>query len=125
MSLSSPAVCITAATRPWAMALRGVCPKTVTEPAVGSDKPRIMSIVVVLPAPFGPRKATISPCRISRSMPRTACTDPKSFRKPVAETARSPSTPGADPFRPADVVVVDVMSFRMAAHRGEREVPPS
>ena len=115
MSLSSPAVCMTAATRPWAMALRGVWPRTVTEPAVGSESPRIMSMVVVLPAPFGPRNATISPCRISRSIPRTACTDPKSLRSPSARIARSPSTPA--PVGPADVVVMVVMASRMASRR--------
>ena len=36
-----------------------------------------MSIVVVLPAPFGPRKATISPGSTVRSMPWTASTAPK------------------------------------------------
>ncbi len=104
------------------MALRGVCPKTVTEPAVGSERPRIMSIVVVLPAPFGPRKATISPGRMSRSIPRTAWTEPKSLRSPVAEIARSlvpPSAPGVD------VVVVVVMSSRMGRPAVVDDVPSS
>src|SRR3954451_16021283 len=46
-----------------------------------------MSIVVVLPAPFGPRKATISPCWSSRSMPRTASTEPNDLVTPESETA--------------------------------------
>ena len=37
------------------------------EPAVGSSTPRIMLMVVVLPAPFGPSRPTISP----RARPRT------------------------------------------------------
>src|ERR1051326_8164479 len=35
--------------------------------------------VVVLPAPFGPRKPKTSPSRTSRSMPLTALSDPKCF----------------------------------------------
>ena len=35
-----------------------------------------MSIVVVFPAPFGPRRATVSPGVMSRSTPRTARTGP-------------------------------------------------
>ena len=85
-SLSSPPVCMTAATRPRAMACRGAMPNTSTRPAVGWDRPSTMSIVVVLPAPFGPRKATISPGWISRSIPRTACTSPKVFVTPSSRT---------------------------------------
>ena len=36
-------------------------PATVTRPDVAVVKPAIMRIVVVLPAPLGPRKPTISP----------------------------------------------------------------
>ena len=85
-SLSSPPVCMTAATRPRAMACRGAMPNTSTSPDVGRDRPSTMSIVVVLPAPFGPRKATISPGWISRSIPRTACTSPKVFVTPSSRT---------------------------------------
>ena len=46
-----------------------------------------MSMVVVLPAPLGPRKATISPCSRVRSMPRTAWTEPKSLVTPEIWTA--------------------------------------
>src|SRR6476469_4505044 len=46
-----------------------------------------MSIVVVLPAPFGPRKATISPERIVRSRPSTAVTEPKRLVSPRSATA--------------------------------------
>jgi hypothetical protein len=40
-----------------------------------------MSIVVDLPAPFGPSRATVSPAAIETSMPRTACTGPCGDRK--------------------------------------------
>ena len=69
------------------MACRGSRPSTVALPVVGLDSPSTMSMVVVLPAPLGPRKATISPCWSSRSMPRTACTSPKALVTPESETA--------------------------------------
>jgi hypothetical protein len=49
-------------------------PKTSTEPELGRDSPSIMSIVVVFPAPFGPKKATTSPGLTVKSTPRTART---------------------------------------------------
>ncbi len=61
MSLSSPPVCSTAETSPCETAPRGVSPNTRTVPPSGSERPSSMSIVVVLPAPFGPRKPKISP----------------------------------------------------------------
>jgi hypothetical protein len=39
--------------------------------------PVTIRIVVVLPAPFGPRKPTISPSSTVNEMPRTASTVPK------------------------------------------------
>ena len=49
-------------------------PATVAVPAVGRSSVVSMRRVVVLPAPFGPRKPTISPSSTVRSTPRTACT---------------------------------------------------
>ena len=43
-------------------------------PAVGRSSVVSIRRVVVLPAPFGPRKPTISPASTVRSTPRTACT---------------------------------------------------
>src|SRR5215467_4638965 len=51
-------------------------PATVAVPAVGRNSVVSMRRVVVLPAPFGPRKPTISPSSTSRSTPRTASTGP-------------------------------------------------
>ena len=42
-------------------AVAGSCPRTETWPAVRCRKPSRICTVVVLPAPFGPRKAKISP----------------------------------------------------------------
>ena len=93
-SLSRPPVCMTAETSPRAMAWRGWRPRTSTEPVVGCDRPRTMSMVVVLPAPLGPRKATISPGSSERSMPRTAWTGPKSLVTPDRWTAGTVAPPG-------------------------------
>ena len=54
----------------------GSTPSTLTSPAVRVRKPSRISTVVVLPAPFGPRKAKISPRSTSRSMPATASSSP-------------------------------------------------
>src|SRR5262249_51835720 len=41
-------------------------------PAVGNSRPHIILMVVVLPAPLGPRKANNSPCAICRLRSSTA-----------------------------------------------------
>ena len=61
---------------PASTASVGVDPKSETVPASGRIRPNIMSIVVVLPAPLGPSRASVSPGLIVRSMPRTALTTP-------------------------------------------------
>src|ERR1043166_144433 len=48
------------------------CPATVTHPDVGVTMPQTMLMSVVLPAPFGPKSAKISPLRISRLISRRA-----------------------------------------------------
>ena len=78
---------MTAETRPRAIAWRGWSPSTSTVPDVGWESPSTMSMVVVLPAPLGPRKATISPGSRVRSMPRTAWTSPKSLVTSESRTA--------------------------------------
>ncbi len=44
------------------------CPSTVTVPSLGLTMPQMMLMSVVLPAPFGPSRAKISPRWISRLM---------------------------------------------------------
>ena len=51
-------------------------PTTVAEPAVGCSSVVSIRSVVVLPAPFGPRKPTISPGSTAKSTPHTASTRP-------------------------------------------------
>ena len=45
-------------------------------PELGRSKPTIILIVVVLPAPLGPRKANSSPRGISTVRPATATVEP-------------------------------------------------
>src|SRR5260221_13003762 len=49
------------------------CPAAVTVPVVGVTMPHTMLMSVVLPAPFGPRSAKISPFTMSRSTFFSAC----------------------------------------------------
>ena len=95
MSGRRPAVCMTAATSPRSTAWRGLIPKTLASPLVGRLSPRIMSIVVVLPAPLGPRRATTSPGRMVRSIPSTAVTSPKDLCRSVSRTASTWSVRGS------------------------------
>src|SRR5438128_4745226 len=46
-------------------------------PAVGVMSPSSIWIVVVLPAPFGPSRPRISPCRMANETPSTAVKSPK------------------------------------------------
>src|SRR6478752_1567419 len=55
---------------------RGARPLTVTEPQVGSSRPRIMRIVVDFPAPFGPRKPVTVPGRTLNVRSETAVVGP-------------------------------------------------
>ena len=74
-STSAP-VCSMPPTVPAATASAGDFPNSVTVPESGRVRPSTISIVVVLPAPFGPRMATVSPGAMARSTERTARTLP-------------------------------------------------
>ena len=52
------------------------CPSSVTRPESGVFWPLSMSKQVLLPAPFGPISARISPAFSANDTPRTACTPP-------------------------------------------------
>src|SRR5690242_14069054 len=62
-------------------------PRMAALPAVGFSRPVSILIVVVFPAPLGPRKPTISLCPIVRSIPFTAIWTPYVLRSPRASTA--------------------------------------
>src|SRR5439155_22297086 len=55
-------------------AVQGMNPATSTPPLVGYRRPASILRVVVLPAPFGPRNATISPGSMRNVTSRTART---------------------------------------------------
>ena len=70
-------------------ALRSVAsgiPSMRITPSVGSSTPRIMLIVVVLPAPFGPSSPTISPAPTSNETLSTATVPRYCFRNPFTES---------------------------------------
>src|SRR5262245_26702080 len=54
------------------------------EPCVGATKPFKSRIVVVLPAPLGPRKATTCPLGMENETSRTARNDPNCLQSPSA-----------------------------------------
>ena len=60
-------------------------PRWRSRPAVGSRTPRIMLIVVVLPAPFGPRRPTISPGETEKETPSTARSLPNDLARRSTE----------------------------------------
>src|SRR6266545_2860166 len=74
-------VCSIAPIAPAWIASAGVMPNSETRPVSGGSRPSSMSIVVDLPAPFGPSRATVSPGAIEMSTLRTACTGPCEVRK--------------------------------------------
>src|SRR5487761_2008810 len=70
-------------------------PATVALPEVGAIRPHKIRMVVDFPAPFGPRKPKISPCRTSIETRSTATKSPKVFVKLSMRTAtRSGCTRG-------------------------------
>src|SRR4051794_13027063 len=60
---------------------RQVRPRISTSPESGVVKPSRISIVVVFPAPFGPRRPKHSPLSTDRSSPSTAFTSGKYLRR--------------------------------------------
>ncbi len=75
-------------------------PATVAEPAVGIASVHSMLIVVVLPAPFGPRNPKVSPRKTSNSTPATATRSPNRFSSPRTEMTESGVAAPVSPRRP-------------------------
>src|ERR1019366_5550330 len=69
----------------------GSAPSTLTRPADRARNPSRISIVVVLPAPFGPRSVTTSPVRMSKSMPSRTSMAPYRIRRSRTSAAISAS----------------------------------
>src|SRR5947208_1329639 len=72
--------------------VQGTNPVASTRPLVGYKSPASILSVVVLPAPFGPRNATISPGSIRNVTSRTACTSRYRGRKSARRAPRSPGS---------------------------------
>src|SRR6185312_13609121 len=104
----SPPVWSIAPTPPAATASSGFNPKMLTEPPSGSSRPRSMSIVVDLPAPFGPSSATVSPAPTETSIPRTARTAPYDLITPLSSTPlAAPTTALCLPVPPSCAASLD------------------
>jgi hypothetical protein len=54
-------------------------PATVAEPEVGESRVPSVRTIVVLPAPFGPRKPKTSPCPTSKETSSKAMRSPNRF----------------------------------------------
>src|ERR1700679_2257079 len=65
-------------------------------PPVGEDSPSSIRSVVVLPAPFGPRKPVIVPGASANERSSTATTLPKRFRSDSARTTATADPVGLD-----------------------------
>src|ERR1700756_1806328 len=78
----------------------------VAMPDVGRSSPRIMRMVVVLPAPLGPRKPVTTPGSIEQVRPSTARLLPKTL------------------VSPANSIIVPILSLRggVRLHRGRSGV---
>src|SRR2546422_7628370 len=72
--------------------VQGTNPAASTRPLVGYKSPASILSVVVLPAPFGPRNATISPGSIPNVTSRTACTSRYRGRRSARRAPRSPGS---------------------------------
>ena len=70
----------------------GSSPRTRTVPPPGRRYPSMISTVVVLPAPFGPRRATSSPPRPSATRRRAPSDRRSAFEAPVTTIAASAVT---------------------------------
>src|SRR5580704_4837985 len=96
-------------------------PKTSACPDVGRDKPRMMSMVDVLPAPLGPSIATISPDAMLTSTSLTACTRPKFFLTSFSSTASGTAPVMAQVWHPR-VKYRDSIESRIMAYVREATV---
>src|SRR3984885_8049283 len=86
-------------------------------PALGSSTPRIILIVVVLPAPFGPSKPTISPGATWKLTPSTARTSPNDFSRRSTERTQGAGgiiNPSYQAGRRARQAAVEPLSLRGA-----------
>ena len=67
----------------WAVTSK---PETSARPEVGFRRVVKIIIVVLLPAPFGPRNPNISPSSTVKEIPSTAVTEPNDFERDWVST---------------------------------------
>src|SRR3990167_3247817 len=87
--------------------------KTVIDPDVGSRIPRIIEIVEVFPAPFGPRSPRISPGAMENEMSRTASSPSYVFVKFFP----SDSSTAFFPRRARQKWIIQILFFRYFQRR--------
>src|SRR5687767_10052891 len=75
--------------RTRSVSVRTSKPATRASPDVGASRPFSILIVVVLPAPFGPRKPNTSPVRTLKLTPSTAVKSPNCLVRSRTTTASS------------------------------------
>src|SRR3954451_12122859 len=75
----------------------GSRPRMRSSPAVGGETAPTIRMVVLLPAPLGPRKPKDSPGAMSTSIPSTAVYVPNRFTRPRARTSDSTMPPMLSP----------------------------
>src|SRR5438132_8890001 len=101
-------------------------PKTETLPPVGRKRPSISRMVVVLPAPFGPRKPKVSPARTEKealSIPRR-----RPYRLVSSRASMTTSISGSGRFVPrsGDVLgvpaAIDVRALRSQLQHAVRQL---
>ncbi len=102
--------------------LPGSTPSTCTVPASRVRKPSRISIVVVLPAPFGPSSAKTSPGSTVKLTSATACTEPYDLRRFLhADSRHRPPLPHPGRHyrhRPCIRRAGHAETFRIVPHRG-------
>jgi hypothetical protein len=88
------------------------------EPVSGRIRPKIIPIVVVLPAPLPPNNPTKSPLSTLKPIPSTAITSPKALVNPVTsiadEDTKKPLISKEIGCNLGDIISVDATSVAMA-----------
>src|SRR5579875_2416257 len=103
--------------------VEGSIPSTRSVPPETGDMHEIIRIVLVLPAPLGPRNPKHSPRAISKSTPSTAVKSPNRLQRPRATTRGGDTAGGGTAAGDGSVPSVRVRAGRV--HPSVRSVPPS
>src|SRR5579875_3427128 len=71
-----------------------------TSPESGATRPAIIATVVVLPAPLGPSRPTVSPAATENDTPSTATFGPYRLARPTTSSMRAPREQHRRPIEP-------------------------